>query len=112
MAEIKHSFTKTSELDLIVTWAAVANADTFEAIDVGKYKDASYQIKGTFGGTTVAIQGSNDDTTFATLVKDGTGAATATAADLFDVTAKPKSIKPLMTGGAASSITVVALFRL
>lgn len=69
------------------------------------------QVRGTFGGTSVAIEGSMDGTNWFTC-KDATGTAIAiTSAGGCSLSDLPVYIRPKLTGGSSASITVVALVR-
>lgn len=69
-------------------------------------KNISVQVIGTFGGSTVTVQGSNDGTNWATL-KDTQGADIAlTAAALKTVVDRPVKMRAIVTGGTANDLNV------
>lgn len=45
----------------------LAQGETGDALPFSQYTDRSVQVTGTFGGATVAVQGSNDGTNWSTL---------------------------------------------
>jgi hypothetical protein len=97
---------------LLVTWASIANADTVTPIDMAEYGDKSVQVDGTFGGTSVGLQGSNDGTNYYALRDPSSTAIAITAAGSKAVLENTRYVKPVLTGGAASTITVTLLCRL
>lgn len=68
----------------------------------------SVQVVGTFGGSTVAIQGSNDGTNWITLDDEAAPASPCsfTAAGFKGVLQFAKYIKPVVTGGSASGLII------
>lgn len=96
-----------------VTWETITDADTATAVipmGVGSLA-ASVQVLGTFGGCTVTIQGSNDNSTWATL-KDIYGSnLTFTATGLADFSTACGYIRPSVSGGTAEDIDVQMIFR-
>lgn len=92
------------------TWSAIGNADT--ATEIGDdegivaFADKTVQVDGTFGGTTVTLEGSNDGASWFGLSDPQGTAISFTAAGLSAILENPRYIKPVMTGGAASSINV------
>lgn len=90
------------------SWAALAAGDDGTAIELPNWPDRSVQIRGTFGGTTITIQGSNEatPTTWATLTQPGGAPLSFTAAGLAQVVEITRWIRPLSTGGAGVAVTV------
>lgn len=81
-------------------------------IEIADSADRSVQVTGTFGGTSVAMQGSNDGgTTWAPLL-DAFGAAVVfTAAGLKQIMTLAKEIRPLLTGGAGTDVDVTVFAK-
>lgn len=101
---------------IVVTWTNVTEADTCTAINMPEFADKSIQVAGTFGGTSVAIQGSNDGSNFSAL-RDPTSTVIAITtaaggAGLKAVLENTWQIKPVLTGGASVSLTISVLCRL
>jgi hypothetical protein len=96
-----------------VTWETLTDADTATAVipmGVGSLA-GSVQVIGTFGGCTVTIQGSNDNSNWATL-KDLYGANLSfTAAGIADFSTAVGYVRPIVTGGTAEDIDVIVVFR-
>lgn len=91
--------------------ASTANAPSALLVKNNAARKASVQVTGTFGGATVAIQGSNDGTNYVTL-KDVTNTAmTGTAAAYYEFETSALYIKPLISGGTGDSITITVVMR-
>lgn len=89
-----------------VTWTPLTetNADGLPARFVGS-GDRTFQVFGTFGGGTVALQGSIDGTNWAAL-KDPQGDAIGlTAAGIVSVMECPTWVRPFTSGGTGTSVT-------
>lgn len=94
------------------TWTPVTEADTCVAVQYPQHAERTVQVTGTFGGTSVAVQGSVDGTNFVAL-KGAAGSAIAlTSAGLDSVSPNTLQVKPVLTGGTSVSVTVSILFRL
>lgn len=92
----------------VVTWTALGVGATGATAETGMISDRTVSISGTFGGGTVAIQGSNDGTTWFTLNDflgvDLTGLAANTMALVAE---NPRYMRPIVTGGAGTALTVI-----
>jgi hypothetical protein len=95
----------------VVTWTPIANADTAASVEIAGWKRASAQTLGTFGGTSVGLQSSGDDTNFAVQGNIAGTAIAHTVASISDLWLNARTIKPVLTGGAASSITHILVLR-
>lgn len=102
------------EFDAVqLQWTPVTQADTpLSQLVIGqKGLGGSIQVSGTFGGMTIALHGSNDGTNFYVL-KDLQGSDISfTAAGLKDFTSACAYLKPVISGGAAASVTITAILR-
>lgn len=99
----------------LVTWTAVtsASSDTCAAVSFPQYPDRSIQVSGTFGGASVAVQGSNDGTNFCSLFDpSSTVIAIVAATAMKAVLENAVFIRPLVTGGTGQTVTVSMLFRM
>jgi len=95
-----------------VTWTPVTEADTCGPVDLTAFADKSIQVTGTFGGASVALQGSNDAGTNFLPLNDATGTVIAiTTAKIKEVLEMTEQVKPVATGGTGQSLTVVILAR-
>lgn len=94
----------------IATWTGettAGNASIARYAPLISLATASVQVGGTFGGATVALQGSNDGVTYTTL-KDLSGAAMSfTSAGYAEFSSGAAFIKPLVSGGTGDSINVI-----
>lgn len=96
-----------------VTWTPVIETDTCAPASLPEFADKSIQVFGSFGGTSVALHGSNDGgTTFAALNIPAGTAIAITTTSIKQVLENTEQIKPVLTGGTSTSISVVVLCRL
>ena len=102
---------------LQTTWAGLATGDTGTTQQLSRYPVHSVQFLGTFGGSTVTLEGSDDNVTFFTLTgESAAGGAdsivSTAAATRFDIkNIVPLHIRPKVTGGAGVSVTVILTSR-
>lgn len=90
----------------VVSWAGLATGDSGSSVDTADMADRSVQVTGTFGGASVSLEGSNDGATWFVL-NDPLGAAiTFTSAGLRQVLEITRYVRPVVTGGAGSGLTV------
>ena len=103
-------FGGSSDEVVLYTWTPITNANADGApISMPWAARAAFQVFGTFGGATVAIQGSNDGTNWDGAEKiNGATALSFTTSGIGGSSVIPRFIRPLLTGGAASSVTVTA----
>lgn len=114
MATVNGTIRFVGNDSIVCTWV-LTNTDA-DGAPIGpnhaEYADRSVQVLGTFGGANVVLQGSNDGgaTWFALDDPQGTdmsfGAAGGKA-----VSEATERMRPLLTGGSASSITVTLYCR-
>jgi len=89
----------------------LGNADNGQSIPAVRLADKTVQIAGTFGGATITLQGSNDDTNWETL-NDADGVAIAkTASFLGLIRENPKSIRAISSGGTGTAVTVTVVAK-
>lgn len=97
----------------LVTWTPLTNANNV-GVEVAyeDYADRTVQMFGTFGGATVVLQGSCDGgTTWATLTDPQGNAISTSAALLEAVQEAVPLIRPSLSGGAGTSVTVILFVR-
>lgn len=87
-------------------WSPVTEADTCNPIEYPKLSDKSVVVTGTFGSASIAIQGSNDRTNFAALHDSGGTVIAITVAGAKQILENTLQIKPVTSGGTASSLTI------
>lgn len=97
----------------VVKWTIPLAADTplkFTASDQWGLAGCA-QITGTFAGSTVKLQMSNDGSNWVD-IKDLQGTIlSTTAANMFEFTCSAVYIKPVITGGAATDIIITLALR-
>lgn len=99
----------TSQDIALTTWAGVAAGDTALPIKLGVYSDRVAQVEGTFGGATVAIQGSNDGSHYHTLTDPQGNALSFSAAGLETVMELPYFLKPVLSSGDGTTSLTITL---
>lgn len=90
----------------LVTWSALATSDTGTPLSSAAFADRSVQVNGTFGGSTVTIEGSNDGINYTTLTDTAGAALSFTVAGIRQILQITRYIRPLVTGGAAAAVNV------
>jgi hypothetical protein len=97
----------------LYTWAlTTANSDG-APVHAAEWADRTWQATGTFGGATVAFQGSNDGSNWFSMTNAAGGAAIAlTAAGGATTIESPYYVRPNLTVvGSGATITVTLLAR-
>lgn len=113
MAEIALTKARTNNGDLLVSWLAVTNADTFQQFSLDEaVSEITFHVGGTFNSATCTIQGGHITGQMLNMRRlDGT-TASVTTASLLSVLERPLFIKPTATGGGGSqSLNVYMLVR-
>lgn len=95
----------------LATWAGMGNADDGTPVRMAGASDRAVQIEGTFGGATVAMQGSMDGTLWQPLTDPQGNAISTTAAKLEQISELTRYIRPLTSGGVGTNITVRLLLK-
>lgn len=111
MATITPTITDQLEAySVLATWVLGAGDDGAPVRFAGA-ADRTVQIIGTFGGASVAMQGSLDGTNWATLTDPQGNAINASSAILEAVTELVRFIRPVVTGGSGTNVTVMLFMR-
>lgn len=94
---------------IILRWEVLGNADEGAGFAIPFKASITAQVIGTFGGATVALQGSNDGTNWAPLQWKGKTATalSVTAAGLAEAVECPAYIRPVTTGGTGTDVDVI-----
>ena len=96
----------------IVYWPNMANGDVGQALEMFKYTDRTVQVFGNFGvAGTVAVDGSLDGESYATLADPNGTALSITSAKLETVLEATRYIRPSVTGDGTTGLTVYLQFR-
>src|SRR5579871_5058282 len=111
VAVITVSDTPTAPQSRLATWAALANGDTGQPLELGDYASKTLSVTGTFGaGGSVTLKGSNDGTNYFALTDPQGNALTFTAAGAKSVTELPRLIRPECTAGDGTTAIVCSIF--
>lgn len=95
---------------VLFQWAALAAGETGDTAGFSAgFNDRSIQVAGTFGGTTVTVEGSNDGSNWATLNDVFGDPLSFTVAGLAQVLECTRYVRVKSTGGAGASI-IASLF--
>lgn len=107
-----HLSTPTSEGNykaVISTWGPMAAGDVATPVNLREYSDRSIQVSGTFGGATIAIQGSIDGVEWGTLGNAQGDPLSFTSGRIEAVAELVAFIKPVITGGDGTTAITVSL---
>lgn len=97
----------------LVVWSTVTEADTCAPVSYPDLTDRSIHVYGTFGGSSTAVQGSNNGgASFAALNDTGGTVIAITAEKIKAILENSQQIKPVITGGTSQSLSVAILFHL
>lgn len=96
---------------LAMTWTGLATNDTGNPQTLTVHGDISLQVLGTFGGATIVWQGSNDGTTWVTLIDMQGSNLSHTAAAFKTLRDVPRYIRPSVTGGTGVNLTAILFAR-
>ena len=91
----------------IMQWPGMAQGDDGAPITNSQYADRSFQVAGTFGGASVAIEGTNDGSNWATLTDPQGNPLTFTTAKIEMVSEATWKIRPRVIGGDGSTALTV-----
>lgn len=94
-----------------ITWLTLTNVNvdgapiggTHGGLNIVRLADKTVQFVGTFGGATVALQGSNDGVNWESLTDPQGNAISKTSAALETVTENTLFIRPLVSGGGGTT---------
>lgn len=94
----------------VYTWT-LADGDDGAPIEAVEFADRSVQVRGTFGGASVRIEGSNDATNYDTLTDPQGNDLSLVASKVEMITEVTRLIRPRIVGGTGVSVTVSLLAR-
>jgi hypothetical protein len=92
---------------IVTTWTPIGDSDTCTGVENPAFADQTVQVIGTFASATVVIQGSNDNSHWATLTDPLNNNISFTSTGMATLLQNPLWIRPNSTGGSGSSITVI-----
>jgi len=98
---------------LVVTWAPLANGDVGVTADYPRWADRNIQIFGTFGaGGSIKVEGSNDNSNWATLTDMGGATLVFTSAGVRMIQENVMWVRPSVTAGdGTTSLTAILVAR-
>lgn len=92
----------------IAQWASITEADTGQAVSLSSYPDRTVQVTGDFTSSgAITIEGSNDNSDFATLHDNQGNALVLTDTSIKLIAENPDYIRPRATAGSSVSMDVV-----
>lgn len=94
---------------ILATWAGLVNGDDGAAVEWLDFSDRCIQVAGTFGGATLAIQGSNDGANWSVLNNPQGDPLAFTGSGLGQVLELPRYMSPLVTAGDDTTNLTVTL---
>jgi hypothetical protein len=112
MSVVQHTVKKYDQgrqgLAFLVEWTGVNNGDTCSRYIAPAMSDGCFSVDGTFGSTSVALQGSNsqDNEHFTPLKDVFDNVIAISSAGKEQVAENPLSYKPVLTGGSGTTITI------
>lgn len=95
-------------------WAAswtLATGDQGAPCEMVMASEKSVQVTGTFNTSTVVLQGSNDGTNWVTLTDPQGNALSFTSAALEAIEEHTRYVRPSVSGGTATALTVTLFMR-
>lgn len=99
--------------EIEVLWSAITEGDTAAAFEVPRWSTGVLlYVSGTFGGASVAWQGSVDGTNFISLPDSSNTLVAITAAGGGLAYGMARYLRPAPTGGSSQSLNVQALITL
>lgn len=97
------------ESAIVISWAGLAAAtDVGDPQMFAAYSDKTFIVTGSFAGSTVVLEGSNDGVNWVTLTNRQGTAMTFTAPGMNTSQDRPAFVRPNQTVGSGANITVTA----
>src|SRR5712675_1137698 len=97
---------------VVVTWSGLATTgDVGQSIQRPDLADRSFQVTGTFAGSTVVCEGSNDGINWFTLTNPTGGSQSYASAGGAQITEAVAYIRPHVTGGSGANVNAVMNMR-
>ncbi len=111
MATVAVTVTDKPAQSFLATWAGMTTSDVGAEIDYVGHADRTVQVFGAFGGATVTLQGSLDRSNWATLNDAQGNPIEITQAKIEAITELVLWIRPHVSGGTGTNVTVSLLMR-
>lgn len=110
MAEVTGSGSIGNDKYFQYTWSGLGNGDTGIPVRFSGLADKSVQVSGTFStGGEVTMEGSMDNTTWATLNDPQGNPITLTTGGVEAILENPRYVRPNVTGGDGSTDLTVSI---
>lgn len=112
MGLVQHTIKKIDEgnrgMARLIEWTGVNEGDTCTRFISPAMSDGCFSVDGAFGGTSVALHGSNSqaDEHFTALKDIFDNVIATSSAGKEQVAENPLSYKPVLTGGSSTTITI------
>ena len=107
---VAHTVREGYARTFLATWVLAAG-DVGDPLRYPGAADRTVQISGTFGGATVTLEGSLDGSNWLPLTDAKGAEIIVTAAALEAITELVMYVRPVVTGGAGTTVTVTLLMR-
>ena len=96
----------------MAVWDGLSEADTAPpAVEYAEWGDRCVQVKGTFGGGAIVIEGSNDGVSYHTLTDPHDTPLSFSSAGLMQIVELPMFIRPRAASGTGVDVDVFLLMR-
>lgn len=108
MSTIQGNMTVVDNFRATGIWSGIAaSGDVGTGIGMSDYPDRTVQVGGTFGSSTIIMEGSNDGTNWSALHDFAGNAISLTDTSLKLIAENPYQIRFRSTAGSAASLTVI-----
>lgn len=108
MAEIAVQYEQPTVQTVSYKWETITAGDSGQSVTCDQYPYRTITVEGTFDGTTITIQGRNDEAgTWQTLQDNLGNNLSFTAAGIKLMGMVPRFVRPLSVGGTTVDIDVV-----
>lgn len=111
MATIQHVHDDLAQKTVEILWETMGDDDVGSGVALGSYDELTVHVTGTFGGATVTIEGSPDDSAWVTMPDLNGTLLSLTAASVEKVGPAPKFIRPQTAGGSGTDVDVRLVAR-
>lgn len=113
MSTVPVSVEEAEGRTFVATWPDMTTNDVGAPVRYAGAADRSVQVFGTFGGATVTLEGTLEGVAanWSTLNDAQGNAIEITAAKIEAVTELVRQIRPKVTGGTGTSVTVMLMMR-
>lgn len=113
MATIASSTNTTlTTVAFVAKWEGMAQGDDGQPVMGAQYTDKTIQVSGTFGGATLALEGSNDGVNYHALTDTQGNTLNITSAKIKQVVEATVYVRPVVVGGdGTTNLSVHVLMK-